>query len=294
MTPFRIAGFGEVLWDLLPTGKQLGGAPANFAYFCRVLGADAHVISAVGADDLGHELLRRLATLDLDAQHVQVCTDRPTGTVDVKLDAHGVPSYLIHQDVAWDALRLSGELAALAPKLDAICFGTLSQRSAQNRLVLDQLLNKTRPDCLRIFDVNLRQHYYDAQTVRSLLGRCNVLKLNDQELPVMADLVGIDAADDAAKLDEITRRFPLRLAALTRGARGSRLQAGGEASDDPGRPVTVVDTVGAGDAFTASIVMDLLRGSALPRMHQRAARLAEYVCGQPGATPSVDITQIPD
>ena len=285
---FQIAGFGEVLWDMLPSGKQLGGAPANFAYFCRVLGAEAHVVSAIGKDDLGRDILHRLAGLGLNSQNVQPHRDRPTGTVQVRLDAHGIPSYIIHENVSWDSIELTDQISALAPKLDAVCFGTLSQRSQTNRATLDAILSLTRPGCLRVFDVNLRQHYYDAPTIRSLLRKCNVLKLNDEELPVIATLLAIPMQDERGMLQELVTRYSLQLAALTRGARGSRLQTPTQASEDSGRPVGVRDTVGAGDAFTASMVMDLLRGTELPRLHHRAARLAEFVCEQNGATPAVD------
>jgi len=224
MMPLQVAGFGEVLWDLLPSGKQLGGAPANFAYFCGVLGASAQVVSAVGDDELGHEILIRLGQIGLASEHIQIIKHRPTGTVEVQLNSGGIPSYIIHEDVAWDCVQETDDLAALAPKLDALCFGTLSQRSAINRKTLEQLLSALRPGCLRVFDVNLRQRYYDAPTIRWLMQRSNVVKLNYEELPIIAEILGISNGDDSEMLREIVARYSLHIAALTRGAHGSRLQ----------------------------------------------------------------------
>jgi fructokinase len=283
-----IIGLGEILWDMLPAGRQLGGAPANFAYHAGALGARAAVVSRVGNDPLGREILQKLDELQLDRTHVSIDDQHPTGVVDVTLDAAGVPSYVIRTGVAWDFLPHDAGLMELASRADAVCFGTLGQRSPASRQSIGAFLDATGRQCLRVFDINLRQHYYSRELVVEMMQTCDVLKLNDQELPVVVELLGLhdSAPPDAARA--ILREFPVRLIALTRGPAGSVLYPrGGESADHPGFPGVVADTVGAGDAFTAALVTGILGGRVLEEINTFANRLAAYVCSMPGATPPI-------
>ena len=279
-------GLGEVLWDLLPSGKQLGGAPANFAYHARQLGAAGAVVSAVGNDPLGDEIEDRLQAADLACAFTR---DRghPTGTVSVKLDEKGVPSYVIHQPVAWDFIELRPGREQFQAVADVVCFGTLAQRSPRSRESIRRYLRETRPQCLRVFDVNLRQDYFDADVVRESLQLANVLKINDQELPVVTRLLGYGDATEADAMARLIDEFSLRLLALTRGAHGSTLATAGETDHHGGVATTLVDTVGAGDAFTAALAIGMLRDEPLARLNAAANRLAAYVCARPGATPAI-------
>jgi fructokinase len=279
-----VVGLGEILWDLLPGGKVLGGAPANFAYHAAALGARGAVVSAVGADALGTEILDKLSSLRLNISHVNVDPDRPTGTVAVRLDGAGVPSYVIHEGVAWDYISQTDSALELARRADVVCFGTLGQRSPVSRATIRQFLASTRPEALRVFDINLRQHFYDVEVIRESLANANMLKLNDQELPVVAHLLELPPAEQPA-LTGLLAQFPLNLIALTRGPHGSSLYTRESHSSYPGVSGELVDTVGAGDAFTAALVMGWFHGHDLDRINATANRVASYVCSQPGATP---------
>jgi fructokinase len=283
-----ILALGEILWDLLPSGKQLGGAPANFAYHAAQLGADAKIVSAVGDDDLGHEILDRLRALHLDTTYVAVDPRRPTGTVTVSLDSKGVPTYTIHENVAWDFIPTTPALLDLASRADCVCFGTLAQRCDSGDMV-GRVLTAARPDALRIFDANFRQHYYGCGTVHWSLLHSNVLKLNDAEFAQIPRLCHSNESplDPAPYL--FTTYDRLRTIAVTRGADGSILYSrDGPSVEHPGHPAaTIGDTVGAGDAFTAALAMGLLRNVPLKRINDNANRLAGYVCTQPGATPPI-------
>ena len=284
-----IVGIGEVLWDLLPAGKQLGGAPANFAYHAAAIGARGVVASCVGNDALGREVLQRLEKLGLETGCVSTDPQHPTGTVEVRLDDRGVADYVIHERAAWDYIPVTPPLLDLAPRADAACFGTLGQRSPGSRHAIRAFLAATRPDlCLRAFDINLRQRHYSAELLRELLPLSHVLKLNEEELVIVARLLGI-AGSGVGVVEQLLRDYPhLGLVALTRGERGSALfTRDGEVSDHPGVPARLVDTVGAGDAFTAALVTGLLHRSSpsLDEINDFANRVAAYVCSQPGATP---------
>jgi fructokinase len=265
---------------MLPAGKQLGGAPANFAFHAGQLGADAYVVSRVGQDGLGREILSRLDRLGLNRDFVAADPDRPTGTVDVRLDARGVPSYVIHENVAWDRMAPTPAMLDLARRADAVCYGTLAQRTPGNAYAIREFLSATRDDCLRVFDVNFRQHYFDAEAVRYALAMSNVVKLNEDEVPVLTALL-----PRRVELSDFPKVFDLRAVALTRGPRGSVLFTKEGVHDHSGAAVDVVDTVGAGDAFTAALVMGLLAGRGLDEINEHANRLAAFVCSQPGATP---------
>jgi len=281
-------GLGEVLWDMLPGKKQFGGAPANFAYHAKTLGADAYVVSCVGDDPLGREILDRLDSLELNRDCVAVDREHPTGTVSVKLDAGGKPTYTIHEGVAWDCMAVMPGLVELAGRAEAVCFGSLAQRSAESRATIRCFLAATTADCLRIFDINLRQHYYDAETVDASLEAANVLKLNDEELPVLAELLWCGSMQNEERvMNALLERYELRLIALTKGPAGSLLLAPGQSSTHGGFATAVADTVGAGDAFTAVLAMGLIDGVDLESVNERANRIAAYVCSRPGATPDM-------
>jgi len=283
---FVVVGLGEILWDLLPNGKQLGGAPANFAYHAHLLGAEAYVVSCVGSDPLGREIFQRIDGLDIGRLFIQVTDQHPTGTVDVQIDAEGNPRYVIHENVAWDFIEVTPDLLELAQRADAVCFGSLCQRSAVSRDTIRQFLQATRPECLRVVDINLRQAYFDAALVDESLQAANVLKLNDQELPAVAKLLGITGSDTeiVAKLID---QYGLDGIALTRGAEGSILYTQDRISRHPGFKVQIADTVGAGDAFTAALVMGLLGSFDINKVSVAANRVASYVCTQAGATPAI-------
>lgn len=283
--PPTVVGLGEILWDLLPTGPQLGGAPANFAFHAAQLGARGIPASHVGDDPLGRNLFARLADLALDPRFVSVDPVHPTGTVSVRLDAHGSAQYTIHENVAWDHIPFTLPLQSLVAQADALCVGSLAQRHPDSRATIQRCLAATRPDCLRIFDLNLRQHYYDRDTLESTLQVCRLFKLNDEEWPVLAALLGLDA-ERPAGLRALFRRYAsLQWVALTAGPRGSTLYTPTECDVLAGQAVRVVDTVGAGDAFTGVLAVGLLAGLPLPGVHRHAAQVAAYVCTQQGATP---------
>lgn len=286
-SPPLVVGIGEVLWDMLPAGKQLGGAPANFAYHAQALGAQAICASCVGEDELGREVLSRLAALGMDGQFIAVDPAHPTGTVDVQVDEKGVPAFTIHQEVAWDFIPLSDDLLALAQQADVVCFGSLAQRWPVSRQTIRRFLAATPGQCLRVFDINLRQSYFDRQVIHESLELADVLKLNDQELGVLASLFEVGGDDEFATIGHLMSNYPLQLIALTQGGSGSRLYRSGRYFDHPGYPAQVVDTVGAGDAFTAALAMGLHQGLDPDAINDRANRLGSYVCSQAGGTPPV-------
>lgn len=283
---FKLVGIGEVLWDLLPGGRQLGGAPANFAYHASALGAEARVVSRVGNDDLGREALDRLEKLGVPTDCVEVDGALPTGTVSVEVSADGQPRFTIHENVAWD--RISGESAGrrAISAADAVCFGTLAQRSETSRRTIRALLKTMPVESLRILDVNLRQHFYSPELIEESLALANVLKVNDAELPRLADMFRLNG-DERAQVAGLARRFNLRLVAYTRGGHGSLLHSEGRWSEHPGVPTKVADTIGAGDSFTAAMTVGLLAGWPLDEINQRASEVAAFVCSQPGATPQL-------
>jgi fructokinase len=283
-----VVGLGEVLWDLLPQGKQLGGAPANFAYMSALLGHRAVVASRVGADALGQELRTRLADLGVDSLKVETDGDHPTGTVAVHLDARGQPSYDITRDVAWDFLAWTPEWKRLAAEADVICFGSLAQRSAESCATIQSFLRASRPGAIRIFDVNLRQQFFSSDILAESLSLANVAKLNDAELPVVMRLLGLEHRDEKSSAATLRRDFGLELVSITRGSRGSVLLRGDDCDDHSGFAVQVADLVGAGDAFTAALAHHLLRESPLGVANAAANRLGAWVASRRGATPPGD------
>lgn len=281
-----ITAIGEVLWDMLPAGKQLGGAPANFAVHAKGLGADAALVSRVGEDDLGREIRVQFMRRGLVTLTIQKDAVAPTGTVDVAVDAAGQPNYTIREDAAWDRLEADDHARAAIASSAAVCFGSLGQRSPAARAAIQSLIADAPPETLRVFDVNLRSPHWTPEVIEQSLRLANVLKLNDHELPMMANQFGI-TGDDRDRLSGLAKKFDLKLVALTRGAHGSLLWADGQWSDHPGVPVTVRDAVGAGDAFTAALVVGWLKGRDLDAINDHANRVAAYVCSQPGATPEL-------
>jgi fructokinase len=279
-----IVAVGEILWDLFPEGPRFGGAPANFACHAAGLGGAVAIVSAVGPDDLGRSALGELNGRSIETRAVTIA-ERPTGTVRVTVDAVGKASFEFASDIAWDHLGWSENLDLLAARAQAVCFGTLAQRSEISRATVQRFVAATSPPALRVFDVNLRPPYYGDEVIRQSLGLANVLKLNDDELPVVARIARL-SGPEVRTLAGLCDQFNLNLVALTRGSRGSLLiSRTGEANDHPGVPTTVQDTVGAGDAFTAVLTLGLLRGDSLATINDRANRVAAWVCSQPGATP---------
>jgi fructokinase len=282
----RIVAIGEVLWDLLPGGRQLGGAPANFAIHAHALGADARLISRVGDDELGHEVLDAFCRRGMPTDTITVDPTAPTGTVAVTIGPNGQPAYRIVEDVAWDRISLDDQasLESIA-NADAVCFGSLAQRSPRSRQTIRSVL-ALKPHAFRIFDVNLRAPYIDAKAIETSIDVADALKLNDQELPILTKMFGLPDGEREG-VEALARRFCLSLVALTRGASGSLLHAVREWSDHPGLPAKVVDTVGAGDAFTAMLVVGRLAGWPLDLINRRANEVAAFVCSQAGATPEL-------
>lgn len=283
---FKVAGIGELLWDMLPEGKQLGGAPTNFGYHAFHSDCRAFVISAVGADISGDEILERFDDLGLDKSFVQQTGSYPTGTVTVSLDTNGIPAYLIHENVAWDRIAWNISLEALAKEVDAVCFGSLAQRNPESRQTILNFLKSTKPDCLKVFDINLRQAFYSREIILQSLELSDILKLNDDELPVVARLLDLKGSDEEL-LSQLMQLFGLKLIALTKGAKGSLLYTKNEQSFMDVPKVKIADTVGAGDSFTAVLVAGLLQNHDLKKIHEKATQVAAFVCTQKGATPKI-------
>jgi fructokinase len=284
--PFQVIAVGEILWDLLPAGRQLGGAPANFIQHAHALGADAGLVSRVGDDDLGREAVARLRARGVAADLIQMDPQAPTGTVGVEIGPDHQPRFTIHEDVAWDRLAIEEAALAAVRAADAVCFGSLAQRTAPGAAAIRRLVDASRPGALRVFDVNLRPPFVRAEVVSASLELATVLKLNDQELPVLGAMLGLGDTEEQ-QLDGLVRCYGLRLVALTRGGQGSLLVGAGGRSDRPAVPVEVADTVGAGDAFTAALVMGLLHGWPLDETNRSAAEVAAFVCTRPGGAPEL-------
>lgn len=285
MRPILAVGLGEILWDVLPDKRMLGGAPANFAYHVNALGGAGLPVSRVGDDDLGREALALLARRGVNVDAVSVDPDHPTGTVDALVDENGVAAYVFPDDVAWDFLVLEPPALALAERADAVCFGTLAQRAATSREAIHRFLAASTK-ALKIYDINLRQHFYTPEIIAASLDAAHVLKINDDELRTVTALFGLPQGERPA-LRALMERHRLDLAVLTRGGEGSLLLTAEAVSDLPGRAVEVVDTIGAGDSFTAALVIGYLGGWPLEEINGYAAEVAGYVCGFAGAMPDM-------
>ncbi len=281
---FTVVGLGEVLWDLLPAGPQLGGAPTNFTYHSAALGASATVVTRVGDDDLGRQVIRRFTEMNLPWETVQIDPARPTGTVTVTLNDNGTPHYTFAEDAAWERLAETNEALEAVRRAHAICFGTLGQRSATARRTIQRLIAAAPSEALRIFDINLRRDFYSREVIEESMRLSNVLKLNKEELAVLTAMFSLQG-DDRQRLEWLTRTFGFKVVALTKGSSGSLIHQEGIWSELPSQQIQVVDTVGAGDAFAAALTMGVLSRRRLAEVHKFAAEVARYVCSQKGATP---------
>jgi fructokinase len=289
---FTTVGLGELLWDVLPNGRQLGGAPANFAYMTSLLGDEGVVASRVGADALGFEAKARLQQLKLNTDSIQVDPARPTGVANVHVDGKGQPTFVIEQPVAWDFFEWAPDWQALALKADAVCFGSLAQRSLQSREAIQSFLGSIRSETTCIFDVNLRQRFYSAQILADSAKRADIIKLNSDEVPLLIQLLGFPFHDEESAAQWLLNTFRIKLVCITRGAKGSLLVSEYAKHEHPGIPVQVADTVGSGDAFTAALVFHYLRRGSLEKMNEAANRMGAWVAGMTGATPPPDEAQL--
>jgi fructokinase len=287
MTRPVVVGLGEALWDVFPDGEHFGGAPANVAVHAAAFGAESWLVSAVGHDARGEGARARLEAAGVHCGTVARIADRPTGVVRVTLDAAGHPVYDIAAESAWDYVPWSAAVQEVAQRADAVAFGSLAQRSPVSRATIRRAVAATRASAWRLFDVNLRQSYWDAGVLTDSLELANALKLNEEELPVVARLCGVGDQPPLEQLRALCSRFALRLAALTRGACGAVLVTPHEVCESTAPATVVADTVGAGDAFTATLLIGLLDGRSLGDVSRRANAVAAYVCSQPGATPPI-------
>lgn len=282
-----VVGLGEALWDVLPEGKKLGGAPANFAYHAGQFGLQTIAVSALGEDALSEETVLQLEEKKLNYEMPRV--PYPTGTVLVELDAEGVPTYDIKENVAWDNIPFSESIENIARHAQAVCFGSLAQRNVVSRETIYKFLDSTPSDCVKIFDINLRQQFYTKEVIQESLKRCNILKINDEELITIGRMFGYPGLDIENKCFLILGKYNLDMLVLTCGVNGSYVFTPGKVSYQPTPKVEVADTVGAGDSFTGSFCAAILRGKTVEEAHHLAVRVSAYVCTQNGAMP-----QIPD
>lgn len=280
---YKVAGIGELLWDVLPSGKQAGGAPFNFAYHACQSGCESYVFSAVGNDDLGQELLLKASQIGVNGKYIQE-NNYPTSTVTITLNSQGHPDYTIHENVAWDFMRWNADMNELAKDLDAVCFGSLAQRNPVSAQVIHSFLEALNPECLKVFDINLRQQYYNKETIVKSLQLADVLKLNDEELPVLSEYFDLNGEVDN-QLKALIKKFSLNYIVYTMGSKGSIIISTDDYSFMKAPEVKVCDTVGAGDSFTATLVTGLLKKRPLEEIHKNATDVAAFVCTQKGAIP---------
>jgi fructokinase len=290
-----VIGLGELLWDLFPSGKKLGGAPANFAYITSLLGDYGIAASRIGQDHLGEEAILRLTELGLPASFIQDDADHATGTVKVEVDDRGQPRFQIAESVAWDFLEWTPQWQILAEQADAVCFGSLAQRSPRSRSSIRNFLQATRAEAVHVFDVNLRQNFYNAEILSDSLKLATIVKLNHEELPKIAQILGLNnlgmnhlplgQEDEESSARLLLTRYNLKLICITRGDRGSLLLTAQGRHEHAGVRVKVADTVGAGDAFTAALVHEYLCGASLESMNEVANRMGAWVASEVGATP---------
>lgn len=282
-----VVGMGEALWDVLPEGKKIGGAPANFAYHVSQFGLNSRVVSAVGEDKLGTEILDNFRAKQLNCMIETV--PYPTGTVQVELDAEGVPCYDIKEGVAWDNIPFTPALADLARQTRAVCFGSLAQRSVVSRQTINSFLDAMPQDdnVLKIFDVNLRQSFYTKEILCNSFSKCNILKINDEELVTVSRMFGYPGIDLQDKCWILLAKYNLKMLILTCGVNGSYVFTPGNVSFVETPKVEVADTVGAGDSFTATFVVAILKGLCVQEAHKLAVKVSAYVCTQNGAMPEL-------
>ena len=285
-----VVGLGEVLWDVLPEGKKLGGAPSNFAYHAgQFLGMDNTIaVSALGEDKLGEETIKALEEHQLNCLLPRV--PYPTGTVQVQLDEQGIPTYDIKENVAWDNIPFTKEIEEVASSCRAVCFGSLAQRNVVSRETIHRFLDLTPKDCMKIFDINLRQNFYNKDILKESLQRCNVLKINDEELVLIGRMFGYPGLDIENKCWLILGKYNLDMLVLTCGTNGSYVFTPGQMSFQETPKVEVADTVGAGDSFTGSFCAAILSGKPVTEAHKLAVEVSAYVCTQNGAMPTLPET----
>jgi fructokinase len=281
----KIVGLGEILWDMLPNGKQLGGAPANFAYISTLLGNEGVVASRIGRDALGNEAVQRLAKLGVGTSHIQADPVHPTGTVQVEVDHAGQPKFEIAEGVAWDFLEWTPAWQHLAAQSDAICFGSLAQRAPTSCATIRQFLGRAKEGAVRIFDVNLRQAFHSKEVVTESMKLADIVKLNHEELPRIMQMFGLQHHDEIGSADSLVELYGLKLICITRGCRGSLLINHQSLHEHPGYQIQVGDAIGAGDAFTAALVYEYLQGVPLSRMNETANRMGAWVASRVGAMP---------
>ena len=277
-----VAGLGELLWDVVGDNETLGGAPINFVYHAAQLGASALAISTIGDDLRGKRAISSLTDHGVVTDHLTVVEGFPTGYVQASVDANGVADYLFPDEVAWDRLTIEPTTEMLAPRLELICFGSLAQRSQHSRAVIHRFLASLPSVALKIFDLNIRQNFYSREIIRDSLTQADILKLNDDEIELLSRLEDLKGSPEK-RLAILVERYRLALGVLTRGEGGSLLVSPTEVSDHPGFQAEVVDTIGAGDSFTAVIGMGMLKGDPLERINEHANRVAAHVCSRRGA-----------
>lgn len=288
MKKLKVIAIGETVWDMLPAGKQLGGAPLNFAFFAKELGADAYAVSAIGNDSLGDETFGVASATGVNLDRLQR-NDLPTSRVLVTLDEKGIPQYEIVEGVAWDAMECSDADVELMKDASVVCWGSLAQRCEKSRRSVLAMLEAAPQDCMKVFDINIRQHYYSREVIETSLAHADILKLNEDELPLVADMLGLQG-EDKEVVAELMERYSLRYLVYTHGADFSEVYASdGAYSHVPTPKVEVADTVGAGDSFTAVFVTSLLKGASLSEAHAKAVEVSAFVCTQHGA-----INPLPD
>lgn len=281
----KIVGLGEILWDMLPEGKKLGGAPSNFAYHAGQFGFPSLAVSAIGQDSLASETIEALKEKRLD--FLLATVPYPTGTVQVTLDNNGVPTYDIKENVAWDNIPFTDQMKAVARNCRAVCFGSLAQRNAVSRNTIRQFLSSAPDDCLKIFDINMRQNFYTKEVLQESITACDILKINDEELVQLGRMLGCAGLDVSHMCRHIIGRYNLDMLVLTCGTDGSYVFTPGEMSFQPTPKVDVADTVGAGDSFTGAFCAAILSGAPAEEAHRLAVRVSAFVCTQPGAMPEL-------
>lgn len=280
-----VVGLGEVLWDMLPEGRKIGGAPVNFAYHAGQFGIDTMAVSAIGNDKLGEDTIAEMNGKHLN--HIFPSVPYPTGSVQVKLDEKGVPAYDIKENVAWDNIPFTNEIESVARNCRAVCFGSLAQRNAVSRSTIRKFIESTPSGCIRIFDINLRQNFYTSNVIRDSLEHCNILKINDEEIMLVSRMFNYDSSNIENVCRTIMEDFSLEMVILTCGTKGSYIFTKGGVSFMPTPKVNVADTVGAGDSFTGSFCAAILRGLPVAEAHKKAVEVSAYVCTQNGAMPEI-------
>ncbi len=280
-----VVGLGEVLWDMLPEGRKIGGAPVNFAYHAGQFGIDTMAVSAIGNDKLGEDTIAEMNGKHLN--HIFPSVPYPTGSVQVSLDEKGVPAYDIKENVAWDNIPFTNEIESVARSCRAVCFGSLAQRNAVSRNTIRKFIESTPSGCIRIFDINLRQNFYTSNVIHDSLELCNILKINDEEIMLVSRMFNYDSSNIENVCRTIMEDFSLEMVILTCGTKGSYIFTKDGVSFMPTPKVNVADTVGAGDSFTGSFCAAILRGLPVAEAHKKAVEVSAYVCTQNGAMPEI-------